>query len=156
MNKVKIICFDMDGTIADLYKVNGWLEKLRAFDPEPYAEAAPMWDMVQLSEVLNELRAHNIEIRIISWLSKESCRDYDHAVRKAKREWLVKYNFPFDHFHGVSYGATKADSVRKYLADNESAILIDDNAKVREGWTLGDTIDPTATDIIEVLKGLLN
>ena len=156
MSKVKIICVDMDGTIADLYGVENWLDHLNNFNPLPYAVADPMWDMDALSEVLNALRANHIEIRIISWLSKESCRDYDHAVRKAKREWLVKYNFPFDHFHGVAYGATKADSVRKYLADDESAILIDDNAKVREGWTLGDTIDPTATDIIEVLKGLLN
>ena len=40
-------------------------------------------------------------------------------------------NFPYDHFHGVKYGATKADSVRKYLGEDESAILFDDNAKVQ-------------------------
>ena len=154
--EAKALVFDMDGTIADLYGVEGWKEMLDGCDPTPYIEAEPMWDMDELAEVLNALRANNIEIRIISWLSKESCRDYDHAVRKAKREWLVKYNFPFDHFHGVAYGATKADSIRKYLADDECAILIDDNAKVRDGWTLGETIDPTAIDIIEVLKGLLN
>ena len=28
--KVKMIVFDMDGTIADLYGVSGWLEDLRA------------------------------------------------------------------------------------------------------------------------------
>ena len=26
---------DMDGTIANLYAVDGWLPKLRAFDPTP-------------------------------------------------------------------------------------------------------------------------
>lgn len=156
MTKTKIICFDMDGTIADLYAVNGWLEKLRAFDPSPYEEAAPMCDMLALADLLNQARATGIEIRIISWLSKETCREYNNAVRKAKREWLVKYNFPFDHFHGVAYGATKADSVRKCLAEGESAILIDDNAKVREGWTLGETIDPTEVDIIEALKAFIN
>jgi hypothetical protein len=37
----------------------------------------------------------------------------------------------------------------------ENAILIDDNDKVRNGWTLGDTINPTVEDVVEILKGLL-
>lgn len=154
--KVKMICFDMDGTVADLYGVNGWLEMLRKYDPTPYIEARPMWNMEELATILNCLRIMGVEVRIITWLSKESTKEYDKEVRVAKREWLEHYDFPFDHFHGVAYGTTKADSVRKYLAADESAILIDDNAKVREGWTLGETIDPTAVNIIEILKGLLN
>lgn len=156
MKNVKMVVFDMDGTIADLYSVNGWLEMLRAFDPTPYIEAKPMWDMEELATVLNCLRVVGIEVRIVTWLSMETTKEYDSAVRLAKREWLEQYGFPFDHFHGVAYGATKADSVRRYLAENEGAILIDDNAKVREGWHLGETIDPTAIDIVEYLKGLLN
>ena len=156
MKNVKMVVFDMDGTIADLYSVNGWLEMLRAFDPTPYIEAKPMWDMEELATVLNCLRVVGIEVRIVTWLSMETTKEYDSAVRLAKREWLAQYGFPFDHFHGVAYGATKADSVRRYLAENEGAILIDDNAKVREGWHLGETIDPTAIDIVEYLKGLLN
>ena len=35
----KMICFDMDGTIADLYAVENWLPMLRAFDPTPYEVA---------------------------------------------------------------------------------------------------------------------
>ena len=31
----KAIYFDMDGTIADLYAVDGWLDMLRAYDPTP-------------------------------------------------------------------------------------------------------------------------
>ena len=151
----KMICFDMDGTIADLYKVPNWLISLRNFDPYPYRQANPMWDMEELVSLLHQLQNAGIEIRIITWLSKDSNHDYDRAVRQAKREWLMKYNFPCDHFHGVRYGATKADSVRRYLDEGETAILIDDNAKVRQGWHLGDTIDPTACDILEVLRGLL-
>jgi FMN phosphatase YigB (HAD superfamily) len=154
--KVKMICFDMDGTVADLYGVNGWLEMLRQYDPTPYIKASPMWDMAELANILMALQHMGIEIRIITWLSKESTREYDNLVRAAKREWLEAYGFPYDHFHGVAYGTTKADSVRRYLAEDESAILIDDNAKVREGWHLGDVIDPTVSNIIEILKGLLN
>lgn len=155
MKTPKMICFDMDGTIADLYNVPNWLEMLRAFDPTPYAQAEPMWDMVELADLLHEAQAIGIEIRIITWLSKESTADYDRAVREAKREWLEAQGFPFDHFHGVKYGATKADSVRRYLGEDDTAILFDDNAKVRQGWTMGEAIDPIETDILDFLRGLV-
>ncbi len=152
---VKMICFDMDGSIADLYSVPNWLGMLRKFNPTPYRIAKPMWDMEELALLLMELQNKGIEIRIITWLSKESTPTYDKAVRLAKIDWLRSFDFPFDHFHGVKYGATKADSVRPYLGEDETAILIDDNAKVRKGWHLGEAIDPTACDIVEVLRGLL-
>ena len=38
----KAIFFDMDGTIADLYGVDGWLDDLRAERVRPYAEAKPL------------------------------------------------------------------------------------------------------------------
>ena len=128
---------------------------LRAYDPTPYEVAKPMWDMVELAMVLRELMEIGITISIVTWLSKCSSPIYDEVVRETKREWLDHHDFPYDHFHGVKYGATKADSVRKRIHNGEEAILIDDNAKVREGWHLGATIDPTAENIIEVLKGLM-
>ena len=156
MANVKMVCFDMDGTIANLYAVEGWLPMLRSENPTPYRMAEPMWDMAELTEVLLAVMAVGIEIRIVTWLSKDSSEEYKDEVRLAKREWLAEQNFPFDHFHGVQYGATKADSVRRYLNEGETAILIDDNDRVREGWTLGETINPTNTDIIEALRALLD
>lgn len=152
---IKEIIFDMDGSLCALYSVPNWLEMLRAYDPTPYEVAEPMWDMAVLANVLRELQTLGVVISIVTWLSKCSTPVYDEEVREAKREWLDRYGFPYDHFHGVKYGATKANSVRKRLHDGDEAILIDDNAKVREGWHLGATIDPTAENIIEVLKKLL-
>ena len=151
-----MVVFDMDGTIADLYGVPGWLDMLNANDPTPYEVANPMWDMRDLVDVLYELKANGIEIRVVTWLSQGSTAEYDELVRTAKREWLATYGLPIDHFHGVQYGATKANSVRKYLAYNETAILVDDNAKVRKGWTLGETIDPTDCDLVNALRKLLD
>lgn len=148
----KMICWDMDGTIADLYGVKEWLPKLRAEDASPYKDASPMWDMEMLNFVCNLLRQAGWEINIITWLSKNSSEEYKDAVRAAKKAWLDKWGFDYDHFHGVQYGATKADSVRDRA---EYAVLIDDNEKVREGWHLGATIDPTQTNIIEELLRLL-
>ena len=155
MTKVRMIVWDMDGTIADLYGVDGWLEKLRAENPLPYEIAKPIWDMERLVNVIRGLQDFGIEQRIVSWLSMDSSEEYKTETRRAKREWLERFDFPFDSFHGVQFGATKADSVRRFLADDEEAILIDDSARVRKGWHLGETIDPTEINIIDFLETLL-
>ena len=148
----KMICFDMDGTIADLYSVPNWLDKLRAEDSSPYSDAAPMWDMEELRKILLLLISEGWEVRVISWLSKDSNESYKDEVRKAKLEWLAKYDFPYRRCHLVAYGTTKADCVRRWASP---AILVDDNEKVRNGWHLGETIDPTKVDLIEELRKLL-
>ena len=147
----KYICFDMDGTIADLYAVKDWLPRLLAEDAGPYLEARPMWDMNELRRILIRLSGKGWEIRVISWLSKGASASYKDAIRKAKRAWLKRYNFPAEVVHLVEYGTTKADCIRKHA---EVAILIDDNKNVRNGWHLGRTIDPQKVDILEELKKL--
>jgi len=141
--------FDMDGTIADLYGVKDWLPKLRNYNASPYKEAKPMWDMARLAKAL---KASGAKVVVVTWLSKDSTKEYDIAVRKAKLEWLKENGFPFDKFHGVKYGTTKANCVRRYLAENELAVLIDDNAKIRKGWSLGETVNPVETDLIEYFE----
>ena len=151
----KMICFDMDGTIANLYGVQGWLEMLENENPKPYEVAEPMWDMVELATTLKMLQVKGYEVRVITWLAKDSTEEYKVKTRQAKLEWLERYGFPYDKFHGIAYGTTKANCVRKYLEINEQAILIDDNDKIRQGWTVGNTINPTTENIIDLLKALL-
>lgn len=151
----KMICFDMDGTIADLYGVDNWLRDLKNEDARPYKIAKPMCDMAALRETLLKLKEQGWEIRVISWLAKDSTERYKDAVRQAKIDWLAYHDFPMDACHLVAYGTTKADCVRRYLEDNSNFILIDDNEKIRNGWHLGDAIDPTAHNIITTLTGLL-
>ena len=49
------INFDMDGTIADLYGVENWLEMLIAEDTTPYAVATPLLRLSALARRLNAL-----------------------------------------------------------------------------------------------------
>lgn len=147
----KVVVFDMDGTVADLYAVNGWLEALREYDVRPYVEAQPMYNMVELVGVLMMLKECGWKIVVTSWLSKDSTREYDRRVRQAKREWLERYNFPFDEVHLVKYGTTKANCTR---ALGGYQVLVDDNEAVRKGWSLGDTINANE-DIIKELLNLL-
>lgn len=147
----RTLVFDMDGTIANFYGVNGWLEDIRSGNPRPYIVAEPMYDMETLKEILNLLKSQGWTIAVTSWLAKGSDKAFDELTRIAKREWLAKYEFPFDEIHLVKYGTTKANCTRK---NGGYQILIDDNADVRKGWHLGDTINANE-NIIEKLVDLL-
>ena len=148
----KTLVFDMDGTIANLYGVNNWLEMLRAEDPTPYIIAKPMYNVNILNFILNQLKADGWKIVVTTWLAKGSTKHYDTLVRKAKLAWLEEHNFPFDEVHMVKYGTTKANCTRKL---GGFQILVDDNEKVRKGWTLGATIDANE-NILEILEKLLD
>ena len=147
----KTLVFDMDGTIADLYGVENWLTDLRNSNPRPYVIAKPIYDMDLLNAILNALKENGWEVVVTSWLAKDSTRAYDKEVRKAKREWLIRHNFPFDEIHLVKYGTTKANCTRK---KGGFQIIVDDNEQVRNGWTLGGTInanDDIITDLVALL-----
>ena len=143
----KTLVFDMDGTIANLYGVDGWLADLRSENVRPYVEATPLYNMDKLAELLKTFKDCGWRIVVTTWLAKNATKTYDNAVRKAKINWLAKYNFPYDEIHLVKYGTTKANCTRKI---GGFQILVDDNEKVRKGWTLGDTIDASES-IIERL-----
>lgn len=149
----KVLVFDMDGTIANLYGVEGWLADLRSENTRPYAIAEPMYDMDILADLLNELKLCGWRIVVNTWLAKGSTKAYDDAVRKVKKAWLAKYNFPYDEIHLTKYGRTKANATR-HLGGFQ--ILVDDNETIRKGWTLGDTINANEDIIDKLMELLLN
>jgi hypothetical protein len=148
----KILVFDMDGTIANLYGVDGWLNALRNFDETPYVVADPLYNMEKLAEMLNLFKGFGWRVVVTTWLAKESNKAYDDKVRKAKIEWLAKQGFPYDEIHLVKYGTTKANCTRKL---GGFQVLIDDNEKIRKGWNLGDTIDASENIIDRLFDYLL-
>jgi len=148
----KTLVFDMDGTIANLYGVSGWLSDLRNENVRPYVEADPMYNMDKLAEILNVFKSCGWRIVVTTWLAKGATKAYDNAVREAKIEWLEKYDFPYDEIHLVKYGTTKANCTRKL---GGFQVLIDDNEQVRKGWTLGATIDASASIIDKLFDYLI-
>lgn len=144
------LIFDMDGTIADLYSVDNWLEKLRREDPSPYLEAKPLVDMRQLSIKCAILQKYGCEIGIVTWLSKDSSKEYKKAVREAKAEWL-RQHFPidFDFVHMVQYGTSK----NRFAEKDGFSFLVDDNDEILRKWQNGK--GRTAIDAkIDFLKTL--
>ena len=74
--------FDMDGTIADLYGVEGWLTDLCAENVRPYAEARPLVDCERLINAIMFLKAEGFKFGIISWTSRGGSAEYNKTVRK--------------------------------------------------------------------------
>jgi len=142
------IFFDMDGTIADLYGVENWLDYLIAKDALPYEIAKPLLRLNALARVLNRLQKAGYRIGIISWLAKNSTENYDEDVTRAKREWLKKHlaSVDFNEINIVKYGTPK-----QTFAKTDEDILFDDEEKNRKEWT-GKAFD--VNEIIEILKGL--
>lgn len=145
----KTIWFDMDGTIANLYAVENWLDKLRVYDPTPYAEAAVMLNMSLLARLLNQIQRIGYQIGVISWLSKCPTPEYDEAVIAAKLEWLETHlrSVSWDEINIVAHGTPKSD-----FMNSENDILFDDEEPNRENWQ-GEAYEPN--EILEVLKELL-
>ena len=146
------IWLDMDGTIADLYGVEGWLDDLIAFRTRPYELAKDLYNTIDLLEVLLELKAKGYKIGIISWGSKANNLDYDREVKKVKVQWLRDrvLDMVLDEIIVTPYGVCKADTCSKY----GKGILVDDEEQNRNAWYLGDTINANE-NILELLKKLL-
>lgn len=142
------IYFDMDGTIANLYGVNGWLESIINRDASPYTNAEPMVKMNSLARVLNNLIKKGYKVGIVSWLAKNSTEEYDKAVTEAKLNWLKTHlkSVEFEEIHIVPYGTPKHE-----IVENPNGILFDDEEPNRTKW-LGTAYNVDA--IIETLKGL--
>lgn len=142
------INFDLDGTIANLYGVDGWLEMLIAHDETPYAIAEPLVRLNILARMLNRLQREGYRLAVLSWLAKDSNAEYDERVTNAKLEWLANHlpSVHWDNINIVEYGTPKEN-----FCETPFDILFDDEEKNRENWN-GIAFD--VDDIMGILKTL--
>lgn len=145
----KAIYFDMDGTIANLYGVQDWLDDLINERTRPYKEARVMANMALLARYLHKVQNAGYHIGIISWLSKNGTMDYNMAVYRVKLEWLKKHlpSVEWNEIQIVPYGTPKSEAV--LYGDG---ILFDDEEPNHIEWGENAYMP---NEIMEVLKGLL-
>jgi hypothetical protein len=140
------IWFDMDGTIADLYGVDGWLSDIIANNTRPYEIARGLGNIAYIARLLNKVRENGHTIGVISWTARGGSDDYNARIKAAKREWLQRH-FPsvtWDEIRVVAYGTNKKTATG-------GGILFDDEEPNRTTW--GDGAYAPA-DIPAVLKAL--
>lgn len=141
----KEIWFDMDGTIANFYGVEGWLEYIKREQTKPYREAKPLINMKHLAKELNRLQKLGYTIGIISWFAKGSTKNYDKKVERAKKNWLKSHlkSVKFDKINIVKYGTPKENFGK--------GILFDDEELNRKNWK-EKAFDEK--NIIEILRAI--
>ena len=141
----KQINFDMDGTLANFYGVNGWLDDLIQENARPYRQARPLFNFSALARQIHRLQKLGYEINIISWLSKTGTDDFNTEVTQVKKEWLKKHlpSVEFDNITIVKYGTPKSTC--------GNGILFDDEENNRKEWK-GIAFD--VENILEILRKL--
>ena len=116
----RTIWFDMDGTIADFYSVDNWLEKILNEDTSPYAEAKPLFDSDEMDYLISLLRKAGYDIGIISYAPHDCTLSMLFNTMAVKRDWLDRY-FPYASKIHIT---TKATPKSTYY--NEGDVLVDD------------------------------
>lgn len=126
------INFDMDGTIADLYGIEGWLDRLHNEDKTIFLECAPL---ISEKELLNRFPAEQYEIKILSMTPLGATDEYCANVAEQKSAWLDRY------FPTLTKRIYKKYGHNKNLKGSASAILVDDSAPIRATFR-GTAINP--------------
>lgn len=144
---------DMDGTIADLYGVEGWLDSLQKEHTKPYRIARAIYKGRAMIPLLKKAKEAGFKLGIVSWTAKNGTKEYNEKIAAAKKKWLIKHGFfaLMDAVEVVPYGRSKTKVCEKHGA----GVLFDDEKKNLENWTLGKTIDASANNLLTVIEALI-
>lgn len=151
----KKIYFDMDGTIADLYSREGWLDSIINEEVGLFKDLQPMYPAWQFKEICDRLMQEGWEIGVITWTPMNATREYEEQVAREKTYWLNNYASFIKDIVCQPYGQPKQYAIRQRKTQ---MILVDDNNEVRKMWETKiqrKTIDATK-NIIDELEKLLD
>lgn len=123
--------FDLDGTLADLYHAERWLEKLENEEAELFSNLETMIDEEKFKEWATERLLNGDRIEVITWLPRGASEEYEKICAKEKEKW-VKQHFPFiTEINCLSYGIPKQYAIKKRTS---LMVLVDDNEEVLQMW----------------------
>ena len=125
MNTKKIVYLDMDGTIADLYNQENWLEKLINEDNKIFLDCKPL---ISEKELLKIFPIDKYDLRVCSMTPKNATKQYCKNVIEQKNIWLNKFFPSITKRYYLPYGNNKN------YKNSKNCILVDDNLKIRENY----------------------
>lgn len=127
----KKIFFDMDGTIADLYNTNNWLDLLLNETAGLFRNLKVMHDKRKLQNIIKRLQDIGYEVEVITWTPKDVSEDYIKIVEQEKKDWIEEHFPMIEVVHCVRYGVPKQKAGYKF---SKLQILVDDNEEVLKTW----------------------
>ena len=124
-----MIYLDMDGTIADTYSIDGWLDRMLAHDASVFLDAKP----ANKSKVMELITFLDDDVTILTMLpectlSGKAKEAYFSQVKKAKADWLAKHFPEFTKIEFVEYQQSKSTYWK------EGDVLIDDSSSQIKEW----------------------
>lgn len=131
---MKKIFFDMDGTVADLYGRDGWLESIQNEEAGLFLNLEPLHDTEAFDEMAMNLISNGWSIGIITWLPMNASFQYMETVAKEKWLWAQRFMPYISEFHAIPYGMPKQNAPFKKA---QKMVLVDDNYEVLRMWTTG-------------------
>lgn len=133
MTKIRVY-LDMDGTLYDLYNRNNWLARLENEDETVFSGDYRLVDEETIKTIFPN---DHYELIVLSMTPKNASAEYCEKVIETKNAWLDAY------FPSISKRIYRKYGDNKNLKNSKSAILVDDNKKIRENWN-GLALDPMA------------
>lgn len=131
MKKVTVY-LDMDGTIADLYGQENWLERLLKEEDDLFSTCEPM----TTEETLYEFFPTDLfKIKILSMTPKDVSKTYCEKVITEKNAWLDRFFPTITDRHYLPYGNNKN------FKNSKDAVLVDDSETIRKTFR-GVAINP--------------
>lgn len=123
----KLVYFDMDGTISDLYGVSNIFNRLDSLDASVYYEAKPINKYI---DMLKEFHNMGYKVIILSCLGMISEKQFDIDTINNKNRWLDEYvgDKYIDERIYLPYTKHKEQYITEY------GILVDDDDKVLMNW----------------------
>lgn len=149
------VYFDMDGTLADLYNFDKWLEYIECENETPFYNCEPIGDTSLLNKLIEDAKNVCSVVGVITWLPKNASRSFCKKVEKAKKAWLKIHfpSIPLENVHVLPYGEPKQHA---NIKRSQRLVLVDDNAKVREEWrTTKQRIAISEKEMINFLNDLV-
>ena len=120
--KRTVVYLDMDGTIADLYGMKNWLEKLENEAKGLFLGCEPLVSEEELEYIFP---SEMYELRICSMTPKDASDEYCQVVIEEKNQWLDKY------FPNITRRVYMKYGNNKNLRNSRNHILVDDNETIR-------------------------
>lgn len=120
--KRTVVYLDMDGTIADLYGMKNWLEKLENEAKGLFLGCEPLVSEEELEYIFP---SEMYELRICSMTPKDASDEYCQVVIEEKNQWLDKY------FPNITRRVYMKYGNNKNLKNSRNHILVDDNEIIR-------------------------
>ena len=115
----------MDGTIANLYSITNWLERLREEDTNIFKECKPL---ITQNDLFNLFPSDTYEIVILSMTPYKCSKLYHNNVIQQKNEWLDKFFPNIVKRYYLPYGSNKN------YKNSKNCILVDDNETIRNNY----------------------